>query len=114
MRVLHESLDPLHGLDLKESSGEMLHFDSNTTKVKLYKPVGCPKCADSGYQGRIGIFELMTVTEKIGKMIMGHQSAAEISAQAQQDGMLTMVQDGYIKALDGMTTISEVLRVQNV
>lgn len=114
MQLLHQALDPLQGLDLKSSSGKMLHFDSATSKVKLYQPVGCPKCADSGYQGRVGIFEAMTVTEKIGKMIVGHQSANEIAAQAQQDGMITMVQDGYIKALDGVTTISEVLRVQNV
>jgi type II secretory ATPase GspE/PulE/Tfp pilus assembly ATPase PilB-like protein len=114
MQLLHQALDPLQGLDLKSSSGKMLHFDSVTSIVKLYQPVGCPKCSDSGYQGRIGIFEAMTVTERIGKMIVGHQSANEISVQAQQDGMITMVQDGYIKSLDGLTTISEVLRVQNV
>lgn len=113
--MLHKSLDTLHGFDLmKKDTSEKIHFDSRTEKVKLYKAVGCPKCNDSGYRGRIGIFEVMEVTQKIGKMIMGQLSSGDLQTQALADGMITMVQDGYMKALEGMTTVEEVIRVQNV
>lgn len=77
----------------------------------LAKGKGCAKCSNSGYQGRIGIYEVLKVTEKMGQMIMQHRTANEIESEAKQNGMLTMLQDGYLKALDGITTIEEVLRV---
>jgi general secretion pathway protein E len=59
------------------------------------------------------LFEVMTVTEKISQQVMQHRSAYEIEEQAKVDGMLTMAQDGCLKALEGITTMSEVLRVIN-
>jgi len=113
--LIHKTLDGLKGFDLySPNKGEKLHFDSTTKKVMLYKAVGCPKCGETGYSGRTGIFEAMTVSEKIGQMVMSHLSANEIQRQAVTDGMITMVQDGYMKALEGLTTLEEVLRVQNV
>lgn len=113
VQMLHKSLDDLHGFDLKSETNETVHFDSQTEHVKLYKPVGCPKCGETGFKGRLGIFEVMKVTEQIGQMIMAKQSATEIQKQAIAEGMITMVQDGYMKALEGLTTMEEVLRVQN-
>lgn len=63
------------------------------------------------YKGRVGIFEVMPMTEKIGKLILEHQPASALERQAVQDGMMLMKQDGYLKALEGITTIEEVLRV---
>ena len=63
--------------------------------------------------GRIGIFEVLPVSEKIGQLIMEHRSAFDIEAQGRQDGMIMMIQDGFLKALEGLTTIAEVLRVVN-
>lgn len=79
--------------------------------VYLYKGEGCDKCEGTGYSGRIGIFEVLKVTEQIGRMIMDNSSSDDIANEAVRNGMITMVQDGYLKALDGITTIEEVLRV---
>lgn len=79
--------------------------------IYLYRGKGCDECEHSGYSGRIGIFEVLRVTENIGRMVMENRSAEEIERQAIKDGMVTMIQDGYLKALEGITTIEEVLRV---
>lgn len=77
----------------------------------LYRGEGCDECGHTGYSGRIGIFEVLKVDETIGRMILDNKSSDEIQAMAIQRGMITMLQDGYLKALDGITTIEEVLRV---
>lgn len=82
-----------------------------TYDIHLYKGEGCDECGHTGYSGRTGIFEVLKVDEAIGRMILDNKSSDEIQAYAVQRGMLTMLQDGYLKALDGITTIEEVLRV---
>ncbi len=77
----------------------------------LYRGKGCDRCGGSGYSGRIGIFEVLNVTEKISRMMLENISTLDIEKTATDDGMLTMVQDGYLKALEGITSIEEVLRV---
>lgn len=79
--------------------------------IKLYKGQGCNICAQSGYLGRIGIFEVLVVTDFIGKLILERASSSEIEQTAIKVGMTTMKQDGYLKVLDGVTTLEEVLRV---
>jgi len=79
--------------------------------LKLPKIVGCEKCGSTGYLGRLAIYEVMPVTEKIGKLIVEKTSASEIQKLAMSEGMLTMKQDGYVKVLEGITTMDEVLRV---
>lgn len=84
----------------------------NTNPVMyLFKGRGCDKCDGVGYAGRIGIFEVFKVTEKIGAMVMQHAAADTIEQEAINDGMIKMIQDGYLKCLDGITTIEEVQRV---
>ncbi len=68
----------------------------------------------SEYKGRTGIYEVLPVTPTISKMILEKKSAAEIEKQAMLDGMLLMKQDGYLKALEGITTLEEVLRVAQI
>ena len=80
-------------------------------KMMLPKIAGCEKCNNSGYLGRIAIYEVMPVTEKLSKLIVEKVAASEIQKQAMEEGMLTMKQDGYVKVLEGVTTIDEVLRV---
>ncbi len=80
--------------------------------VSLYRGKGCSRCNDTGYSGRIGIFEVLKVSEKISQLIMEHRTAGTIEEQAVSEGMITMVQDGFMKALEGVTTIEEVLRVR--
>ncbi len=72
---------------------------------------GCDACHGLGYKGRIGIFEVIGVTEPIKELILVSASAGQIRAHAQKDGMVTMAQDGLLKALQGMTDVEEVFRV---
>src|SRR5690606_19925929 len=114
MQELHSQLDPLNGITLyDENHNEKLHFDKNTKTVKLFKPVGCPKCNDTGYISRTGIFEVLKMSENISRAVMQKASIKAVQDIAVSEGMITMIQDGYIKALEGITTIEEVFRVKN-
>lgn len=73
--------------------------------------VGCDKCGNTGYLGRIGIFEVMPISEKMGKMIVEKAPASKLQELAMEEGMLSMKQDGYVKVLEGVTTREEVVRV---
>src|SRR3989339_371475 len=80
--------------------------------VKLSRGKGCIECNFSGYLGRIAIFEVLKITPAINKMILREASAKEIEQQARTtESLIIMKQDGYLKALDGITTIEEVLRI---
>ncbi len=76
----------------------------------FYHGTGCNLCANTGYRGRTGIFELLVMSEDIRKMLRSHASADEIRAQAITGGMVTMKQDGMLKVKEGITSISEVTR----
>lgn len=78
---------------------------------QIYRGQKCSACSDTGYQGRVGIFEVLPVTEKIGRLILEHKPAIDIEKMAIADGMLLMMQDGYLKALESITTVEEVIRV---
>jgi type II secretory ATPase GspE/PulE/Tfp pilus assembly ATPase PilB-like protein len=77
----------------------------------LHKPIGCPKCHGSGYKGRIGIFEVMTINENIEKLILEMASELELTRTALEDGMVTMTQDAILKVVKGVTSMEEVWRV---
>jgi len=79
--------------------------------IKMPKVVGCDKCNNTGYLGRIAIYEVMPITEKISKLILSRSGSKAIQKEAMEEGMLTMKQDGYVKVLEGVTTIEEVIRV---
>ncbi|EKD58671.1 MAG: hypothetical protein ACD_56C00074G0005 [uncultured bacterium] len=77
---------------------------------KLYRPVGCDKCHGLGFKGRIGIFEVLTISENIEKLILEMGGEREITQTALEDGMITMAQDGILKAIEGLTSMDEVWR----
>lgn len=84
----------------------------NLDKLKFYHGKGCDACNNIGYKGRVGIYEIMNMNPKIEKIILsGKLSEYDIQEIAVKDGMVTMVQDGLLKALDGITTVEEVFRV---
>lgn len=85
--------------------------NSPLSTVKLYKGGGCNFCASTGYLGRIGIFEVVVINEAMGKLILEHSSSQSLEEEAVSAGMITMKQDGYLKVLEGITTLEEVLRV---
>ena len=78
--------------------------------LTFWKPKPSVESAD-GYKGRIGIYEMLPVTESIKELIVARASSDKVQAQAEQEGMMTMVEDGLVKAAQGLTTIEEVLRV---
>ena len=79
--------------------------------IVLYKPVGCPSCGGLGYRGRLAIIEFLQMTDPLRKLIMAHEEAGAIEKLAIEEGMTTMYENGLVKALQGITTIEEVLRV---
>ena len=79
--------------------------------VLFYRGKGCKKCNDTGYKGRIGIYETLEITKEVANIILKKGTATEIKAQAEKQKMLTIVEDGFIKAKNGITTIEEIMRV---
>lgn len=80
-------------------------------ELVLYRGKGCSNCNNTGYLGRMGIFETLSVSEKIARLILEKADANSIEEVAVSDGMVTIKQDGFLKALEGITTIEEILRV---
>lgn len=78
--------------------------------IYLFKPKSSKECAD-GYKGRMGIYEVLDVSPKIKEMIVKRATSDEIEAQAKKEKMVTMLEDGFVKAVKGLTTLEEVLRV---
>jgi type IV pilus assembly protein PilB len=78
-----------------------------------YKPVGCDRCKGSGYKGRIGIYEVMPVTEAIQHIILKGGSSIEIAMQAQREGVKNLRQSGLLKVKQGVTSLEEVLGCTN-
>lgn len=81
------------------------------SKLQFFQSPGCEKCNNLGYEGRVGIYELIEVNDKIKELILKEASGLDIKKQAYGDGMVTMAQDGLLKALEGVTDVEEVFRV---
>jgi len=82
--------------------------------ITLYRPAPNLPENETEYKGRMAIFEVMKMTDKIGKLVMENRPASEIEAASVAAGMLFMKQDGYIKVLEGKTTLEEILRVAEI
>jgi type IV pilus assembly protein PilB len=80
-------------------------------ELEAYEPVGCARCNQSGYRGRVGIFSVMQMSERVKEMAIDHAPEAEIAAVARDEGMLTLREDGVSKVRSGLTSLEEVLRV---
>ncbi len=115
---LLKSLDQEMDLDYILSVAERNNFvDKDTaaskdwSKINFFRAVGCERCSNEGYKGRVGIFEVMEVNDNIAKMVSARADSNEIEKKAREEGMIKMIEDGMIKALQGITSIEEVLRV---
>lgn len=97
--------------NIKQVLGNILPNSVTATNMKVYKGQGCSFCGNTGYLGRIGIYEVLVMTETISKLILERASSGAIEKAAIAEGMITMKQDGYMKVLEGVTTLEEVLRV---
>jgi type IV pilus assembly protein PilB len=100
LRVLAGVADPEYLKDLQ--------------KEKVWHPVGCPECGNLGYKGRIGVYEAIFMDRDIEKAIIENPSERDIRAAAQKQKMLTLEQDGVLKALNGVTSLEELQRVVNI
>ena len=79
--------------------------------IWIYEPVGCGECGETGYVGRVGIFEVLKMTKELSDIIVKEPTEEKIANEAKRQGMLTMRQDGILKALAGITSVEEVVRV---
>jgi len=114
VRTIHEKCKESYVPETKiveEMKKELGTLWQPTGEVKLFKGKGDEDCGNSGYIGRIGIFETIPVSEKIGKLILERASSGDIDRQAREEGMVSLKQDGYLKVVEGVTTVEEVLRV---
>ncbi|MFC7516107.1 type IV-A pilus assembly ATPase PilB [Herbaspirillum sp. GCM10030257] len=78
-----------------------------------YKPVGCERCSGSGYKGRVGIYQIMPISEEIERIILAHGTALEIEEQSRRDGVKTLRESGLVKVKQGLTSLEEVLGCTN-
>lgn len=86
-------------------------LDAEAPTPILRRPVGCNTCSGTGYRGRLAIVEVLPVTDEIRNLTVAHRGSEEIKKQAVADGMRTLREDGLKKALEGITSVEEVLRV---
>ena len=95
-----------------EESLQSIGIDPEMVRAKkIYRGMGCPSCLETGYKGRIGIFEQMIFDDPVKSVILKTADANAIKSRAIRQGMVTLRQDGAQKVLDGLTTIEEVFRV---
>ena len=95
-------------MELAEEDRKKINFD----KLTFYQGQACEACQGIGYKGRIGIYEVLTMNPEIEKLILsGQVSEYDMRDNAKKNGMITMAQDGLLKALDGITSVEEVFRV---
>ena len=78
--------------------------------MKIIKGKGCQKCKNTGYKGRVGLFEVMQISPTVRDMILAGASVADIRRQSIEEGMLSLRQSGLAKIRNGVTTVEEVIR----
>ncbi|MBI2416067.1 MAG: type II/IV secretion system protein [Candidatus Kerfeldbacteria bacterium] len=98
-------------LDGFKRLGEELTEDGSLEHLNFFRGGGCAKCGDTGYRGRLGLYEVFEMTEAASQAVLRQASKEELLQIAMRDGMITMAQDGFVKAKRGLTTIEEILRV---
>ncbi|HEY7333648.1 MAG TPA: type II secretion system ATPase GspE [Bryobacteraceae bacterium] len=95
--------------ECRTPSGNALTPDGES--IEVYRGAGCGRCFGGGFHGRVGIFELMELSEELRGLIMRNEDAAKITACARRDGMRSLREDGWLKVRRGITTAEEVTRV---
>jgi general secretion pathway protein E len=95
--------------DCKVEAAQALAPDGEL--IQTYRGAGCEKCGGRGYVSRMGIFEMMPVTDDMRKLIMNNADASVLTQAARRNGMRNLREDGWLKVRDGVTTVEEVMRV---
>ena len=101
--------------ELKESSisfqKQIADFRKSEEGLVTFKPKGCKECGGNGYSGRVALFEIFSTSKELEQIILQDPSEVNLIKEAKRQGMITLKQDGIIKALNGVTTIEEVIAV---
>lgn len=114
IKVLEDTFsmdDILEYLQKSEQLKGKIKATSKWGDLKFFRSSGCEQCGGEGYHGRVGIYEVLEITDPIRKLINESASADILEKEARSEGMATMVEDGFVKALQGVTSIEEILRV---
>ena len=101
-KVIEKELAKMSAESLKELNVEV-------DPLFVYEPVGCKRCNNVGYSGRIGIYEVLEMTDELSELVLKEHSELAIEAEAKRQGMITMKQDGIGKVLTGITSLEEVI-----
>lgn len=101
----------LSALKKEDQVREKLANVSDWDEVALFRAKGCDRCGGEGYRGRVGIYEVFEMTGAIRKLVMESATSEMLEGSAKESGMLTMVEDGFLKAVLGCTSLEEILRV---
>lgn len=107
--LLKEEFDTERLLKILKNE-RLISANATLSDIELYRPKKSKECAD-GYKGRLGIYEVLEITPKIKEMIIGRSDSDAIEEEGKKEGMITMLEDGFIKAVKGLTSLEEVLRV---
>lgn len=102
LKIVQDSVNPIR---------DRFSLREVTDKTRVYLPKGCGECNETGYRGRIGVYEVFVVTKEMEKLILSSPAISEMRDQAVKEGMVTMLQDGYLKLLSGVTSLEEIRRV---
>ena len=108
---------PLEEKDLKKlqeniaSISKRFELPEINASLPVYGPGGCSECNNIGYKGRIGVYEVFEVTRAMERLILENASVTDIRDLAIKEGMVTMLQDGYLKLIRGITSVEEIRRV---
>ena len=104
---------PADGDDVEKIKKNLSDIPENIIpkEITVYKKVGCEKCGGTGYKGRIGIYEVVFVSDSLEKLVATNPSHQDILTEAKKNGFITMFQDGLIRVLEGETTLEEISRV---
>ncbi len=112
-----ESLEKLYNLEdilvvLKKNpmAKKFVEKAKQWEDIELYKATGCEQCNNEGYRGRVGVYEVLEMDTDIRKLVTQSATSEELETKARANGMETMVEDGFIKIVQGMTTVEEVMR----
>ena len=108
---LRQQLDLENIMQKLEEKKVIINAKQGIEALLFYRGKGCKQCSNSGYKGRLGIYEVLEVTDEMSELILKKATPTELKKQAEKQGMLTIVEDGFIKAKNGITTIEEIMRV---
>ncbi|MEA3449409.1 MAG: ATPase, T2SS/T4P/T4SS family [Patescibacteria group bacterium] len=111
IKELEKQLNIESILNTMEKEKTIISAKKGLKSLLFYHGKGCKRCNGSGYKGRMGIYEILENSDKIQSLMLKNASASEIRRQSLSEGMITMAEDGFIKAKNGITTLEEIMRV---